>query len=212
MNNKQHVILIGSRFLIILFLLYISFELCCESSFSVAWEGEQQADMSTAVSNSASYLHVFAHKHISLPPMSGFYCTNCRTSETPNGPIPLTPPQPRLLRDFYSLPHTVSQPGCLCKPWSSATLRDTSALLRVYTLYTSDFHLIFRRITRSDTSPPAAIREALPILSECNTYSSGLRPEFQLYFWTLATTGHISTLLLASLNGVRNVPRSHEEL
>ena len=83
-------------------LLYISFDLRCILSFSVAWEGEQLADMSTAVSNSASYPHVFAHKYISLPPPSGFYCANSRTTETPNGPTPLIPPQPRLLRDFYS--------------------------------------------------------------------------------------------------------------
>ena len=70
----------------------------------MAWEGEQLADMPTTVSISASYPHVFAHKHISLPPLSGFYCANSRTTETPNGPTLLTPPQPRLLRDCYSYP------------------------------------------------------------------------------------------------------------
>ena len=67
-------------------------------------------------------------------------------------------------------------------------------------------------MARSDTSPPAASLEALPILSGCSAYSSALRPEFQLYFSTLATTNHISTLLPASLNGKRNVPRFHVEL
>ena len=71
---------------------YTYFELRCKLSFSVAWEGEQLADMSTAVCNSAPCPHVFAHKHISLPPLSGFYCANSRTTEAPNGPTPFTPP------------------------------------------------------------------------------------------------------------------------
>ena len=123
--------------------------------------------MSTAVSNSASYPHVFAHKHVSLPP-SGFYCANSRTTETSNGPTPLTPPQPRLLRDYYSLPHTVACPGCPS-----------------------------RFMTRFDTSPPTASIEALPIFSVAGEERT-LRvyaPIFQLSLSTLITPDHVPTLL-----------------
>ena len=106
----------------------------------MAWEGEQLADISATVSNSASYPHVFDHKHISLPPLSGFYGANSRTTETPNGPTPLTPPQPRLLRGFYSLSHTVACAGGLGRPLRAASLQDacraSSALFRVYTIST----------------------------------------------------------------------------
>ena len=47
--------------------LYISFELRCLLSFSVAWEGELVADMSTVISDFVSRPHVFAHKRVSLP-------------------------------------------------------------------------------------------------------------------------------------------------
>ena len=40
-------------------------------------------------SNSVSHPLVFAHERISLPKLSGFYCTHYRTPETPNGPTPL---------------------------------------------------------------------------------------------------------------------------
>ena len=73
-------------------LLYMSFELLSMSSFSVAWEVEQLADMCIAVSKSALYPHVFAHKHISLTPLFGFCCANSRSTKAPNGPTPLTPP------------------------------------------------------------------------------------------------------------------------
>ena len=64
-------------------------------SSSVAWEVEQLADMSTALSKSVSYPHVFAHKRISLPSLSWIYCTgtNYRTTETPSGPTPLYSPE-----------------------------------------------------------------------------------------------------------------------
>ena len=70
-------------------LVYISFELRCLSSFSVAWEGEQLADMSTAFSNYVSCPHVFAHERIPLPSLPGFYSTISRMTTTPNGPAPL---------------------------------------------------------------------------------------------------------------------------
>ena len=73
----------------------ISFELRCLLSFSVAWKGEQLADMSTALSNPVSCPLVFAHKRFSLLSLSGLYSTNSRTNETPNGPTPLYSPSNR---------------------------------------------------------------------------------------------------------------------
>ena len=55
----------------------------------MTWEGEQVADMLTSVSNSVSYPHVLAHKRIPPSSLSGFFCTNYRTTETPDGPSPL---------------------------------------------------------------------------------------------------------------------------
>ena len=72
----------------LIFLLYISFELRCLLVFSVAWEGELVADMSTAISDFVSRPHVFDHKRVSLPSLSGFYCTQFQTTETPKGPTP----------------------------------------------------------------------------------------------------------------------------
>ena len=165
--------------------------------------------MSTTVSNSASHPHVFAHKHISCPPLSGFYCSSSRTTETPNGPTLLTPPQPRLLRDFYSLPHTVSWPCCLCKPLPATGLRDTCrascALFRVYRLFASDFHLPFRCMTRSDTSGTSYSQRVQSVLF-------GFRPGFRPSLSTLITLDHIPTLLLASLKGTRKVERVQVEL
>ena len=105
----------------LIFLLYISFELRCLLVFSVAWEGELVADMSTAISDFVSRPHVFDHKRVSLP--------------------------------FFTVVYT---------PY----------------VYALEFHLPSRCITRSETSPPAASVEALPILSEWRAYSLGLRPDF----------------------------------
>ena len=132
--NKPQIIL--DRFLIsnnLFLLLYIWYELRCILPPSVAWGGELLAKMPTAL----------AQNRISLPSLSGIYCTQPRTTEAGNGPKP-----PRNgSATFHSstsevnpclLPYTPY--GILtwlffCKLLAAANLRDicpeSSALLRV---------------------------------------------------------------------------------
>ena len=77
--NKPQIIL--DRFLIsnnLFLLLYIWYELRCILPPSVAWGGELLAKMPTAL----------AQNRISLPSLSGIYCTQPRTTEAGNGPKP----------------------------------------------------------------------------------------------------------------------------
>ena len=62
-------------------LMLIAFVLRSLVSFSVAWKGEQLRDISTALSNSVSYPHIFAHKHISLLNCQGYTVRTLPTTE-----------------------------------------------------------------------------------------------------------------------------------
>ena len=75
------------NFLLLYIYIICNCDICYLVSISVGCEGEQVADMSTALSTSVSYPHFIAHTLISLPSPPAFHFASCyQTTETPNGP------------------------------------------------------------------------------------------------------------------------------